>query len=101
MAGSVRVLWVSWSVTGSLRWRWATRRISGGMVAEKSAVCRPAVDGGAWARIHSTSSMKPMRSISSASSSTTMRKRSRRSVPPTTWTPRCSRRVWSSSEWPP
>jgi hypothetical protein len=39
----------------------------GGMVAENSATWR---SGGVCSRIHSTSSMKPMRSISSASSST-------------------------------
>ena len=47
--------------------RFARERMRGGMVAENSAVC---LSGGVSARIFSTSSMKPMLSISSASSST-------------------------------
>ena len=55
------------TVAGSRRWRSAMRRICGGMVAENSAVWRPA---GVSSKIFSTSSTKPMRSISSASSRT-------------------------------
>ncbi len=90
---------------GSLSERPATRAIAGGMVAENSAVCR---SSGAASRIAVTSSRKPMRSISSASSRTTARipERSRvprrrwswtrPGVPTTTCTPRrSSRSCWS------
>ncbi len=43
--------------------------MTAGIVAENSATCRV---GGVWLRIHSTSSMNPIRNISSASSSTTV-----------------------------
>ena len=55
------------TVTGSYRWRWASARISAGIVALNSAVWRPF---GVSERIFSTSSRKPRSSISSASSST-------------------------------
>ena len=55
-------------VTGSYIPCSASRLISGGIVAEKSAVWRP---DGHRDRIVSTSSKKPRSSISSASSSTT------------------------------
>ena len=89
---------------GFLRCRWAIRRIESGMVAEKSAICRWA---GAFVRIHSTSSAKPIRSISSASSRTSPRRPSslseprsmwsmtRPGVPTTMWTPRSSCRNWT------
>ena len=54
--------------TGSLRCLLAIAAMRGGIVAEKSAVCRSA---GVASRIASRSSAKPMSSISSASSSTT------------------------------
>nr|BFF16961.1 hypothetical protein GCM10025730_04820 [Promicromonospora thailandica] len=77
----------------------------GGMVAEKRATWRLA---GAWPKISSTSSAKPMRSISSASSRTRKRMSSRlrapRSrwslmrpgVPTTTWTPSRRARCWGT-----
>ncbi len=49
---------------------WIRSRMGGGTVAEKKTVCR---SGGAWERIVSMSSRKPMSSIRSASSSTTVR----------------------------
>ena len=55
------------TVTGSYMWRSASERISGGIVALKSAVWRPP---GVRLRIFSTSSRKPRSSISSASSRT-------------------------------
>ena len=55
-------------VTGSYMRFSASRLISGGIVAENSAVWRPE---GQRPRIVSTSSRKPRSSISSASSSTT------------------------------
>ena len=53
--------------SNQLRWRSVMRRIGSGKVAENSASCRPA---GLCSSTHSTSSIKPMRSISSASSHT-------------------------------
>ena len=77
-SGTMTALCLMWSVeraapstcssTGDFIRPVATRRICSGMVAENSAVWAL---GGVAARIFSTSSMKPMRSISSASSSTT------------------------------
>ena len=90
---------------GSRRWRSAIFRIAVGMVAEKSATWRCA---GMCSSTHSTSSMKPMRSISSASSSTRARNPSTArvplrmwsitlpGVPTTTCTPRRRRRSWVS-----
>ncbi len=78
--------------------------MAGGMVAENSATCFSA---GAADRIVSTSSAKPMLSISSASSSTSSRSSDRSSVPlsrwsmirpgvpTTTWTPRASALSWT------
>lgn len=54
-------------VTGSRSCVRTTERIQGGCVAEKSTVWR---EGGVASRIVSTSSLNPMLSISSASSST-------------------------------
>ena len=53
--------------TGSERYCVASRRMVFGIVAENSATC---LVSGVSARIRSTSSAKPMLSISSASSST-------------------------------
>ena len=63
----VLVLLLIVTSAGLRRWFCAIRRTAAGMVAENSAICR---SFGACSRIHSTSSMNPMRSISSASSST-------------------------------
>ena len=80
------------------------------MVAENSTTWR---FSGSWLSTHSTSSMKPMRNISSASSSTKVRRPERSRVPwrmwsitrpgvPTTiWTPRLSRAIWSRKSAPP
>ena len=96
--------------TGSVRWVAATLRMAGGMVAENSAVCR---SRGASVRIRSTSSAKPIRSISSASSSTRKRspasvrvRRSRWSmirpgVPTTTWAPAASAAFCGRNGAPP
>ena len=62
-------------------WR-AIPSMRDGMVAEKSTVCRCA---GACSRIASMSSAKPMSSISSASSSTTVARPPSRSVPRAMW----------------
>ena len=90
---------------GSRRCLAAIRRIGSGIVAEKSAVWW---SSGVCSNIHSTSSIKPMRSISSASSSTRQLSSSIRSVlrrmwsitrpgvPTTTCTPRLSDRNWPS-----
>jgi len=55
---------------GFFRCRCAMARILGAMVAENSATWR---SGGVWERMASIASAKPMSSISSASSSTTVR----------------------------
>ena len=84
--------------------------IRGGSVAENSTVWRSA--GVDW-RIDSMSSAKPMSSISSASSSTTIRTPSSRSVPRLMWsiarpgvatttcTPSRSAPSWRPIGWPP
>ena len=56
--------------------------MAGGMVAENSAVC---FVSGVEARMRSTSSAKPMRSISSASSSTRVCRSERSSEPRSRW----------------
>ena len=85
--------------TGSSRKRLAMPAMRGGIVAENNTVWRSL---GSEPRIVSMSSAKPMSSISSASSSTTVRipstsserrprwSRTRPGVPTTTWTPRSS-----------
>ena len=86
------------------------RRICGGIVALNSASC---LSSGVSARMVSTSSAKPMLSISSASSSTTNRSSlrsrvpfsrwsiTRPGVPTTTWTPRRRAESWTPYPWPP
>ena len=101
---TVDVLFLTVISTGLSRYFLEMRRIWAGMVAENSATC---LLSGVSARIVSTSSAKPIFSISSASSST--RKRSsdrsrvpfsrwsmiRPGVPTTTWTPRRSAESWT------
>ena len=99
MLGVVVAVFLTVISTGSWRYFADSRRIGAGMVAEKSATC---LSSGVSARIVSTSSAKPMLSISSASSSTrnrsSVRSRVRRSrwsmirpgVPTITCTPRRS-----------
>ena len=58
------------------------RLTGGGMVAENSATWR---SGGVFFSTASTSSMKPMRSISSASSSTSTSSEERSSEPRSRW----------------
>ena len=67
MLGAFSLLTAMVISTGSLRCLSANFRICFGIVAEKSAVCRSL---GVCSRIHSISSMNPILSISSASSST-------------------------------
>ena len=107
---AVAVLFLTVISAASVRYFLEIRRICGGMVAENSATC---LSSGVSARIVSTSSAKPILSISSASSRT--RKRSsdrsrvpfsrwsmiRPGVPTTTWTPRRSAESWTPYPWPP
>ena len=67
MLVAVLVLLLMVTSTGVRRCFGAMRRIGAGMVAENSATWRC---GGVCSRMLSTASTKPMRSISSASSST-------------------------------
>ena len=96
---------------GSRRWRAASVAMRGGSVAENSAVWRAF---GVAARIASRSSAKPMSSISSASSRTSVRRLPRASdrlrftwssarpgVATTTSTPRFSARSCVSIDAPP
>src|SRR6478736_5699990 len=104
MFGAVDVVVFTVISTGSWRYFFEMRRICAGIVAEKSATC---LSSGVSARIVSTSSAKPILSISSASSSTRKRSSLRSSVPfsrwsmmrprvPTTmWTPRRSALSWT------
>ena len=97
MFSAVRVLASIWISTGDFRYFCAMRLIAVGMVAENSATWRCSGD---LRMMVSTSSMKPMRSISSASSSTrvfssdrsseffSMWSMTRPGVPTTTCTPR-------------
>ncbi len=86
--------------TGSRRWRAATRAIGGGIVAEKRAVWRAA---GVAERIASSSSAKPMSSISSASSRMTTSTLSRRRLPRVRWStarPGVATTTWSRAGGP-
>ena len=67
MVADVCVLVLTVISSGSCRYCFDMRRIAAGMVAENSATC---LSSGVSARIVSTSSAKPIFSISSASSST-------------------------------
>ena len=67
MFSAVAVFDLTVTSTGSCRYLVVILRIAGGMVAENSATC---LYSGVSARIRSTSSAKPICSISSASSST-------------------------------
>jgi hypothetical protein len=96
--------------TGFLRCFSAMAAMRLGSVAEKSAVCRSA---GSTERIASRSSLKPMSSISSASSSTTavtlsstsvrrpMWSMARPGVATTASTPLCRLRNCWVIDWPP
>ena len=95
---------------GFFRCRSAIDAMRGGSVAEKSAVCRVV---GAASKISSKSSAKPMSSISSASSRTTVCRPERSSVPRRRWSsarpgvattmcaPRLSARIWRVNSCPP
>ncbi len=78
MVGAVAVLDATFTSAGSVRYFCEIRRIAAGIVAEKSATW---VVSGVSERIRSTSSWKPIASISSASSSTRCRRPERSSVP--------------------
>ena len=107
---AVTVLFLTVISAASVRYFLEIRRICGGIVAENSATC---LSSGVSARIVSTSSWKPILSISSASSRT--RKRSsdrsrvpfsrwsmiRPGVPTTTWTPRRRADSCTPYAWPP
>ena len=80
--GAVVVLFLTVTSAGSLRYFFEIRRICAGIVAENSATF---LSAGVSARIVSTSSAKPMLSISSASSSTRNRSSVRSSVPRSRW----------------
>ena len=82
MLAAVAVLVLTVISTGSCRYFLAIRRIGGGIVAENSATC---LSSGVSARIVSTSSAKPIFSISSASSSTRKRSSDRSRVPFSRW----------------
>jgi hypothetical protein len=82
MFSAVRVFRSMLIETGSLRYFCDRFLICFGMVAEKRATC---LVSGVSARIVSTSSAKPMLSISSASSRTRNRSWVRSSVPLSRW----------------
>ncbi len=82
MFAEVVVLVLTVISSGSLRYCAEMRRICAGMVAENSATC---LVEGVSARIVSTSSAKPIFSISSASSSTRNFSSLRSSVPLSRW----------------
>ena len=67
MLSAVAVLDSTFTWTGSCRYLEVILRIAGGIVAENNATC---LYSGVPSRIRSTSSAKPICSISSASSST-------------------------------
>ena len=79
---TVDVLLLTVISTGSARYFFEIRRICAGIVAENSATC---LLSGVSARIVSTSSAKPIFSISSASSRTRKRSSLRSSVPFSRW----------------
>ena len=82
MFGAVAVVFLTVISTASVRYFFEMRRIAGGIVALNSATCFSA---GVSARIVSTSSAKPILSISSASSRTRKRSSERSSVPFSRW----------------
>ena len=110
MLAAVAVLFLTVISAGSWRYFFDIRRIWAGMVAENSATF---LSSGVSARIVSTSSAKPMLSISSASSSTRKRSSLRSSVPFSRWsmirpgvpttmcTPRRSALSCTPYPWPP
>ena len=82
MLSAVRVCDLTVISCGSSRYCLDRRRIAAGMVAENSATC---LSSGVSARMRSTSSWKPMLSISSASSSTRKRRSEMSSEPFSRW----------------